>query len=107
MTIPVPIISSAGITLPSYNDVLLGYQNGYVSIYGSDVSIGANTIDGQWLAIQAQAYFDLSQMIGVIYNSFGALAQGPFLDNMVALTGIARNIATYTTATVTCVRQAP
>ncbi len=103
MTIPVPIISAAGITLPSYNDVLLGYQNGYVSIYGSDVSIGANTIDGQWLAIQAQAYFDLSQMIGVIYNSFGALAQGPFLDNMVALTGIARNIATYSTATVTCV----
>ena len=101
MTIPIPVISSAGITLPSYNDVLIGYQQGYMLVYGSDISINANDLDAQWLAIQAQAYFDLSQMIGVLYNSFGALAQGPFLDNMVAITGIARNVATYSTATVT------
>jgi len=101
MTIPIPVISSAGITLPSYNDVLIGYQQGYMLVYGSDISINANDLDAQWLAIQAQAYFDLSQMIGVIYSSFGALAQGPFLDNMVAITGIVRNVATYSTATVT------
>ena len=101
MSIPIPVISSAGITLPSYNDILLGFQNGYKNIYGNDISISANDLDGQWLATQAQAYFDLSQMIGVIYNSFGALAQGPFLDNIVAITGIQRRTATYSTATVT------
>ena len=102
--VPIPVISSAGITLPSYNDVLLGYQQGYASVYGVDVSIEPDDIDGQWIAIQAQAYFDLCQAIGVIYNSWGVLnTTGPMLDNICALTATQRQVATNSTATVTIV----
>jgi len=100
--IPIPTISAAGITLPSYNDVLLGYQQSYQSIYGNDVSIEADDLDGQWLAATAQAYFDLSQMIGVIYNSWGIITTtGPMLDNICALSGTVRQAATFSTAVVT------
>ena len=100
--IPIPTISAAGITLPSYNDVLLGYQQSYQSIYGNDVSIEADDLDGQWLAATAQAYFDLSQMIGVIYNSWGIITTtGPMLDNICALNGTVRQGATFSTAVVT------
>jgi len=100
--VPIPVISAAGITLPSYNDVLLGYQQGYANIYGVDVSIEPDDIDLQWIAIQAQAYFDLCQMIGVIYNSWGVLNNsGPMLDNICALTNTQRQIATNSTAVVT------
>ncbi len=102
--VPIPVISSAGITLPTYNQVLLGYQQGYASVYGVDVSLEPDDIDGQWIAIQAQAYFDLSQMIGVIYNMFGVTtATGPFLDNLCALADIQRQAATNSTAVVTIV----
>ena len=100
--VPIPVISAAGITLPSYNDVLLGYQQGYANIYGVDVSIEPDDIDSQWIAIQAQAYFDLCQMIGVIYNSWGVLnTTGPMLDNICALTNTQRQIPTNSTAVVT------
>jgi uncharacterized phage protein gp47/JayE len=100
--IPVPVISAAGITLPSYNDVLLGYQQGYASVYGVDASIQPDDIDGQWIAIQAQAYFDLCQMIGVMYNMWGVLnTSGPMLDNICALTNTQRQAPTNSTAIVT------
>lgn len=100
--VPIPVISSAGITLPSYAEVLLGFQQGYQSVYGTDVVITPDTMDGQWIAIQAQAYFDLCQMIGVIYNSWGVLnTTGPMLDNICALTNTQRQAATNSTAVVT------
>jgi uncharacterized phage protein gp47/JayE len=102
MPVPIPVISAAGITLPSYNDVLLGFQQGYASVYGVDVSIEPDDIDGQWIAIIAQAYFDLSQMVGVMYNFWGVLnTTGAMLDNICALTNVKRQAATYSTAVVT------
>jgi len=100
--IPIPTIGSTGITLPTYNNVLLGYQQSYQAIYGSDVSIEADDLDGQWLAVQAQAYFDLCQMIGVIYNSWGIITTtGAMLDNICALSDTTRQAATFSTAVVT------
>jgi len=102
--VPIPVISAAGITLPTYNQVLLGYQQGYANIYGSDVSIEPDDLDGQWIAVQAQAYFDLCQMIGVMYNLWGVLnTTGPMLDNICALTNTQRQNATNSTAVVTIV----
>ena len=100
--VPIPVISSAGITLPSYNDVLLGFQQGYASIYGADASIEPDDIDAQWIAVIAQAYFDLCQIIGVMYNMWGVLnTSGPMLDNICALTNTQRQASSNSTAVVT------
>ena len=56
MAIPVPTISATGITAPSYADILTGYQDAYWTIYGSDAVLTPDSQDGQWLAVQAQAY---------------------------------------------------
>jgi Baseplate J-like protein len=102
MPMPAPILSSAGLTISDYNTDLTALQNDYFAIYGSDAQLNANDIDGQLLAIFAQAYFDVTQVLQTLYNSFSPLtAQGPFLDNIVALNGITRQEATFSTAPVT------
>ena len=104
---PVPVISSTGISIASYTACLSALQSDYQSIYGSDAEVDASDIDGQLLAVFAQAYFDLTQIIQNTYNNFGVLtAQGAFLDNAVALNDITRNVASASTATVTIIGQA-
>jgi uncharacterized phage protein gp47/JayE len=102
MPMPSPILSSSGLTISDYNTDLTALQNDYYAIYGSDAQLNANDVDGQLLAIFAQAYFDCTQVLQTLYNNFSPLtAQGPFLDNIVALNGITRQQATFSTAPVT------
>jgi len=102
MPMPPPVLSSAGLTISSYNTDLTALQNDYYSIYGSDAQLNANDADGQLLSIFAQAYFDCTQVLQTLYNNFSPLtAQGPFLDNIVALNGITRQTATFSTAPIT------
>ena len=106
MPMPIPTISPAGLAIPTYNQCLSGLQTDYFGIYGADAQLGPNDLDGQLLAIFAQGYFDLCQVLQNIYNSFSPLsAQGAFLDNIVALDGITRTTATASTATLTIVGQ--
>jgi uncharacterized phage protein gp47/JayE len=101
MPMPAPILSSTGLTISDYNTNLTALQNDYYAIYGSDAQLNANDADGQLLAIFAQAYFDATQVLQTLYNNFSPLtAQGPFLDNIVALNGITRQEATFSTAPV-------
>ena len=79
-------------------------QNDYYAIYGSDAVLTADSTDGQWLSIQAQAFFDMGQICVAVYNSFSpATAQGAALSSVVKINGIARKIPTASTATVTIV----
>ena len=103
---PVPTISTTGLYIPAYTDCLSALQADYRTIYGADAELDASDIDGQLLAIFAQAYFDLCQVLQNIYNDFSPLtAQGAFLDNIVALDGITRVAATASTVTLTIVGQ--
>ena len=104
MAVPVPTLSATGITAPSYADILTALQNDYYTIYGSDAVLTADSTDGQWLSIQAQAFFDLGQVCVAVYNSFSpATAQGAALSSVVKINGIARKVPTASTATVTIV----
>jgi uncharacterized phage protein gp47/JayE len=90
--------------VPSYADVFTAYQNEYLAIFGSDAVLTADSQDGQWISVQAQAHFDLCQVCAAVYNSFSpATAQGAALSSVVKINGILRKVPTASTATVTIV----
>lgn len=104
-----PTITAAGITAPSYNDILLSLQASFQQIYGSDIVISADSQDGQWLAILARGFDDQNKAAVALYNSFSPnYAQGAQLSSLVKLNGLTRNVPTNSTAvgTVTGVANA-
>src|SRR5215472_16616965 len=100
-TPPVFAITAAGLTSPSYADVLAYLTASYQSIYGSDADLDPDTQDGQWIAIQAQAIFDAYQAAVAVYNSFSpTYATGVGLDSLVQINGLTRLPQTQSVATV-------
>ena len=95
-------ISSAGYYVSDYPSFLAAITEQYQGIYGSDVYLGADSQDGQWLAIQAQAFYDTAQLGASVYNSFSPLtAQGVGLSRIVKINGLTRMPAAYSTVTLT------
>lgn len=102
-----PVISSTGIIAPTYADILGELQGAMRSIYGSDIYLGADSQDGQFLAIMAQAIKDQNDAIIAAYNAFSPLtAQGAGLSTVVKINGIRRLPSSNSTAVVTIVGQA-
>src|SRR5258708_5169476 len=94
-----PTITAAGITAPSYADILASLQASFQGIYGSDAVISPDSQDGQWLAVLAKGYFDVNQMAIAVYNAFSpAFAQGTGLSSLVKINGLKRLLATFSTA---------
>ena len=88
-------ITSTGILVPDYADVLAQYINATQSIYGSDIVLTPNTQDGQFLGVVAQGQSDANQLAAAAYNSFSpTYAQGAALSSLVKINGIRRNVAT-------------
>lgn len=95
-------VTSAGISAPSYNDILASLQANFQSIYGADVYLGADSQDGQLLAIFARAIHDCNQTAIAVYNSFSpATAQGAALSQQVRLNHLQRLSASNSQANVT------
>ncbi|MCL6469725.1 MAG: baseplate J/gp47 family protein [Ralstonia sp.] len=98
ITTVAPVISSTGITAPAYSDVIAYLIAKYQGIYGSDVYLGADSQDYQFLAIQASAINDLNAAIIAGYNGFSpATAQNANLSSVVKINGLARNVPTNST----------
>lgn len=94
-------ITAAGASAPSYADILTSLTASFQSIFGSDALLTPDTQEGQWLAIVALAIHDENQTGIALYNSFSPMfAQGVQLSNLVKINGIARQVATNSTATV-------
>lgn len=107
ITSTAPTISAAGISAPSYADVLAFLQSQYQSIFGADVYVEADSQDGQFLAIMAQAITDANSIAIQIYQSMSpATGQGAALSNNVKLNGIERAVATYSTVDLLITGQA-
>ena len=101
ITTTAPAISATGITAPAYTDVLAYLQAQYQAIYGSNVYLGSDSQDGQFLAIIASAINDANAAAIALYNAYSpATAQGANLSSVVKINGIARNVATYSTVDV-------
>jgi len=97
-------ITPAGISAPSYADIFAELQYLYWSIYGSDADLDADTQDGQFLAVLAQAIYDNNQLAIAIYNAFSpTFAQGAGLSSLVKINGLARRSPSNSSAVVTVV----
>jgi uncharacterized phage protein gp47/JayE len=97
-------VTSAGISAPTYADILAWLQSKYRGIYGSDIYLEADSQDGQWLAILASAFNDVNSAAISVYNAFSpATAKGAGLSSVVKINGISKNLATNSTVDVTIV----
>lgn len=98
------IDSNGNYIYADYPTFLTWVQDGYKTIYGADVYLKADSQDGQWVAIQAKAYYDMAVLGASVYNSFSPTsAQGTGLSRLVKINGISRRAATYSTADLTIV----
>lgn len=97
-------IDATGYNYGSYPDFLAWITAQYQGIYGADVYIDPDSMDGQFLAILAQAFYDTAALGNSVYSSFSPLtSQGAGLSRVVKINGIARLSPSYSTATVTIV----
>ena len=95
-------VTAAGISSPSFADILASYQASVRSIFGSDVYIDPDSKDGQLLAILAQAQYDSNQCAIATYNSYNPqTAVGTALDSAVKVNGIVRQSASASTVVLT------
>ncbi|MDH4163335.1 MAG: hypothetical protein OEW15_11700 [Nitrospirota bacterium] len=95
-------IDSTGYHYADYPTFLQFVQDQYRGIYGADVYLGPDSMDGQWTAILAQALYDTALTGSKTYNSFSpTTAQGVGLSRVVKINGLRRNVPTRSTAIVT------
>lgn len=94
-------LSAAGITAPTYPEILATLQSEYYNIFGSDAYINPDSQDGQLLAIFAAAIHDSNNATIQAYNNFSpTFAQGNNLSSLVKINGIARLVSSNSTAPV-------
>jgi uncharacterized phage protein gp47/JayE len=104
---PVCQITAAGCIRPTFADCLAYVQGSYRAIYGQDLYVGADSQDGQFLVLLANAIHDANGETLAAYNSFSPLtAQGVPLDRVVKINNLRRKRATYSTAPLRIVGQA-
>lgn len=97
-------VSPAGISAPSYADILASLKATFQGIYGTDVYLEADSQDGQLLAIFAKAVDDCNATAVAVYNSFSPTnAQGVGLSSLVQINGISRAVASASQADLTIV----
>lgn len=97
-------IDSAGYHFADFPTFLAAYIAAYQNIYGSDVYLGADSQDGQWITIQAQAAYDLAALGASVYNSFSpATAQGVGLARVVKINGLTKGVPTNSSVVLTLV----
>ena len=103
-----PVISASGISAPSFSDVLQYITNKFQGIYGSDVYLGNDSQDYQFLSAGiAMPINDLNASIIAAYNAYSpATAQNANLSSVVKINGLKRNTPTNSTVDQIIVGQA-
>ena len=99
-------IDATGYHFADYPTVLAWLTTQYQNIYGADIYLGADSEDGQMVAIQAKAIYDTGTLGASIYNSFSPVtAQGLGLSRLVKINGLSRQVPSNSTADLTIVGQ--
>jgi uncharacterized phage protein gp47/JayE len=97
-------LDDTGFHFADYPAFLAYFQAEFRRIYGADVVLDADTQDGQWVAILAQAAYDTAALAAAVYSSFSpATGRGSALSRNVAINGIARQVATKSQVDLTLV----
>jgi len=101
MSYTAPTISSTGITIPTYSDILAYYVSEAQTIFGSDIYLEADSADYQLLSIIALMAYDSMSLAQQAYNSVRATtAIGAQQDSLYKINGISRKSASYSTCDV-------
>jgi uncharacterized phage protein gp47/JayE len=107
MSIIFPQITASGISSPTYSEILEQLQNDAKAIFGNDIYLGADSQDGQLLAIFASALHDTAQNTVAGFNGFRPdFSTGAGLSSLVGHTGVTRRVASASQAVVTITGQA-
>ena len=94
-------IDITGLHLQSLADIVVELEDGFKTIYGTDVNVDPNSPDGQMINLFAQAKIDILDLISSVYGSFSPTsAIGTALDQRCAINGVTRQAATHTTVAV-------
>lgn len=93
-------VTSDGLTVASYDDILTYIQNNMNAIYATDgdsINFDSETPDGQMTNILAQLGVDVRELAQGVYNSFDPdKCSGSVQDSRYALNYIFRNGGTFT-----------
>lgn len=93
-----------GLTTQTRDEITADLIAQFQAIYGADISVEANSPDGQMIGIFTQAKLDMLDTIIQVYNSFSPeRATGIPLDQRCAINGVVRRGATYTRVPITVV----
>jgi uncharacterized phage protein gp47/JayE len=102
MTYAPPAVTAAGLTIPSYNDILASLMQSYQAIYGQSVYLGIDSADYQNISVLALKLADNCSLCQLDYNSRSPLtAIGAALDSVVKLNGLVRKPASKSTVLLT------
>jgi len=97
-----PNIGPAGLSIPSYTDILNDNLNQFLNIFGQNQYVGTDSAIYQLLAILSLKTSDVLKALQFAYNQMSPLtAVGAGLDRCVKYNGIARSPFGYSTATLT------
>lgn len=96
-----PYVDSAGLHIPTYNDILEDMIVAMKQIYGDDIYLENDSADYQLLSIFALKQSDTLQALAYAYNARSPhTAIGTSLDAVVKLNGIRRKEASHSTCDV-------
>lgn len=95
-------VTTTGLTVATYAELLNAYTAAFQLIYGNDIDLDSDSPDGQIINIFIQSVLDLENLIMQVYNMFDPdLAIGAVLDQRVAINGIQRQAGTFTITNIT------
>jgi uncharacterized phage protein gp47/JayE len=97
-----PSVGPAGLSIPSYADILAFFLASFQTIYGQNVYLGNDSADYQQNSILALAAADFCAALQLAYNQQSpATAVGAGLSTVVAINGLQRKAASFSTCAVT------
>jgi len=97
-----PYIDTSGLKIPTYVDIRDQLISDAKLIFGSDIYLGEDSQDYQWIATNAEKQYDTLQLAQLVYNNRSpSVAVGSALDGIIKINGIKRQSASYSTCTVT------
>lgn len=98
LTTIAPTVTKNGASAATYDEILAWLKTKYRAIYGNDVYLEADSLDGQFLGVLALEFTNVGAACIQVYNSFNPKTSlSDALTRNVKINGIQRSLATYST----------
>ena len=95
-------ITSTGFERDRLDVIFASYQAAMRAIFGADINVDPDSLDGQMLGIFAEGISNEDQLAEAVYNSFNpSLSFGAGLSRLVQINGIRRIAGAYSSVIVT------